>query len=107
MALDKSPEPTGSACPHGCGPGGLIRWQQPRPAAGGEFVLVDMTHPCPGGCAPEWHYPAAEQARVVDPAADGAAAPTAPTRAAGHADGANRLPDTFAALLREAYRRSR
>ncbi|GAA4426501.1 hypothetical protein GCM10023148_29910 [Actinokineospora soli] len=55
---------TGRTCPH-CDGLGVLRWQQAIPTAAG-FVLREMEHPCPMGCGPTWHYPAAEADVVVE-----------------------------------------
>ncbi|SDD94677.1 hypothetical protein [Actinokineospora iranica] len=86
----------------------MLRWQQPSTDDTGRLVLTEMEHPCPGGCAPQWRYPAAERDLVVDvpdhQAATDAAPP--PTRARGHADAAQELPDALAALIQAAVRRA-
>ncbi|HVK22223.1 MAG TPA: hypothetical protein VM677_12775 [Actinokineospora sp.] len=51
-------------CPH-CDDEGELRWLQPVPTDAG-VVLRAMTHPCPAGCGPDWHHPAAESHLVID-----------------------------------------
>lgn len=94
-----------------CRDTGVMTWQQPvqRPDSGWE--MREVSHPCTcaaARAAGTWRHPAAEQNLVVDvpdhQAATNAAPP--PTRAHGHADAAQELPDALAALIQAAIRRA-